>query len=120
MRGQKLRHPLHLKKVEKVSRGRHAHPTTGLVTARHQRLSRFKQAIDSAHATLMKAKAGTGERELASGALHQPSAELRFELLDAPTHGIGGHAQLSRGFCKAAATYYLHKHGDVIEVEHGE
>ncbi|MOA56948.1 hypothetical protein D3C78_1810370 [compost metagenome] len=67
----------------------------------------------------MEVLACTGECELAGGALQQPSAEVCFELLDAATHGIGRHAQASCRLGKAAAADYLHKHRDVIEVEHG-
>jgi hypothetical protein len=67
----------------------------------------------------MKIVACTGECELASGALQQPCTEVCFELLDAATHGIGRHAQAPCRLGKAAAANYLHKHRDVIEVEHG-
>src|SRR5207253_6538428 len=87
--------------------------------ARNQLLPRFEQAVDRSRATLMKALASTCERELAGGTLQQSRAEMSFELLDAATHGIGRQAQPPRRLCKAAAAHHLHKHGDVIEVEHG-
>jgi hypothetical protein len=67
----------------------------------------------------VKGLAGAGERELARGALHQPRAQLRLELLDAPAHGVGRQAEPPAGLGKAAVAHHLHEHGDVVEVEHG-
>jgi hypothetical protein len=67
----------------------------------------------------VKRLARARERQLAGRALHQPRAQLRLELLDAPAHRVGRQAEAPGSFGKAAVAHHLHEHGDVVEVEHG-
>jgi hypothetical protein len=117
---QKAGQPLHREEVEEVSRGGHTHQATGLPAARHQFLACVHKPIHRAGATFVEGQPGTGECQVAGGALHQPGTQLGFELLDATAHGVWWHAQAPCRLGKAAAAHHLHKHGDVVQIQHGE
>ncbi|MNV83545.1 hypothetical protein D3C71_1773590 [compost metagenome] len=120
MGGQKLRQPFHGKEVKKIGRCGHPHQAAGLLVARCQVLARVHQAIDSAGAAVIKGLPRSGERQVAGGALHQPGAQLCFQVLHAAAEGVGWHAQAARCLGKAAIAHHLHKGGHVVEVQHGD